>query len=141
LDIVGTTIELTDPKYISNSMLMTRQNFEEQIEELKKTSAEKFDNMIEFTNDDIDSWLVEYTNKNEDIENILQNLSVDLREIERELFNVKIKQEVYVSSLRDFIQEWLNNSITKISEIPAEVVMIGNQTATNKSIKETSASK
>jgi hypothetical protein len=141
LDIVGTTIELTDPKYISNSMLMTRQNFEEQIEGLKKTSAEKFDNMIEFTNDDIDSWLVEYTNKNEDIENILQNLSVDLREIERELFNVKIKQEVYVSSLRDFIQEWLNNSITKISEIPAEVVMIGNQTATNKSIKETSASK
>jgi hypothetical protein len=141
LDIVGTTIELTDPKYISNSMLMTRQNFKEQIEELKKTSAEKFDNMIEFTNDDIDSSLVEYTNKNEDIENILQNLSVDLREIERELFNVKIKQEVYVSSLRDFIQEWLNNSITKISEIPAEVVMIGNQTATNKSIKETSASK
>ena len=35
--------------------------------------------MIEFTHDDIDSWLVEYTNKNEDIEKILQNLSVDLR--------------------------------------------------------------
>ena len=79
--------------------------------------------------------------KIEDIENVLQNLSVDLREIEKELFNVKIKQELTVSPLRDFIQEWLNNSITKISEIPAEVVMIGNQTATNKSIKETSASK
>ena len=47
--------------------------------------------MIEFTHDDIDIWLVEYTHKNEDIENILQNLSVDLREIEKELFNVKIK--------------------------------------------------
>jgi succinate dehydrogenase flavin-adding protein (antitoxin of CptAB toxin-antitoxin module) len=141
LDIVGTTVEVPDPKYLSNSMLMTQQHFEEQIEELKRTSAEKFDNMIEFTHDDIDNWLVEYTNKNEDIENILQNLSVDLREIEKELFNVKIKQEVIISPLRDFIQEWLNNSIAKISEIPAEVVMTGNQTATNKSIKETTTSK
>jgi hypothetical protein len=104
LDITGTTIEVPDPKYLSNSMLMTRQHFEEKIEELKGTLSKKFDNMIEFTHDEIDSWLVEYTNKNENIENILQNLSVDLREIEKELFNVKIKQEVIVSPLRDFIQ-------------------------------------
>jgi succinate dehydrogenase flavin-adding protein (antitoxin of CptAB toxin-antitoxin module) len=84
LDIAGTTIEVPDPKYLSNSMLMTLQHFEEQIEELKRTSAEKFDNMMEFTRDDIGNWLVEYTNNNEDIENILQNLSVDLREIEKE---------------------------------------------------------
>jgi hypothetical protein len=103
-------------------MLMTRQHFEGKVEELKRASAEKFDNMIEFTHDDIDNWLVEYTNKNEDIENALQNLSIDLREIEKELFNVKVKQEVIVSPLRDFIQEWLNNSIAKISEIPAEAV-------------------
>jgi hypothetical protein len=57
------------------------------------------------------------------------------------LFNVKIKQEVIIAPLRDFIQEWLNNSIAKISEIPAEVVMIGNQTTTNKGIKETTTSK
>jgi hypothetical protein len=71
------------------------------------------------THDDIDNCLVEYTNTNEDIENVLQNLSVDLREIEREFFNVKIKQEVIVAPLRDFIQEWFNNSIAKIFEIPA----------------------
>jgi hypothetical protein len=28
LDIVGTTIEVPDPKYLSDSMLMTRQHFE-----------------------------------------------------------------------------------------------------------------
>jgi hypothetical protein len=53
-----------DPKYVSNSMLMTQQHFEEKIEELKMMSDEKFDNMMEFTHDDIDSWLVKYTNKN-----------------------------------------------------------------------------
>jgi hypothetical protein len=62
------------------------------MEGLKRTSAENFDNMMEFTHDGIDSWLVEYINKNEDIENILQNLFVDLREIEKELFNINIKQ-------------------------------------------------
>ena len=82
LDIVGTIVEVPDPKYLSNSMLMTWLDFEEKIEGLKRTSIEKFDNMMEFTHDDIGSWLVEYTNKNEDIENILQNFFVDLREIE-----------------------------------------------------------
>jgi hypothetical protein len=141
LDIVGTTIEVSNPKYLSNSMLLTRRHFKEKIEELKRTSSEKFDNMIEFTHDDIDTWLVKYTNKNEDIENMLQNLSVDLREIEKELFNVKIKQEVIASPLRDFIQEWLNNSIAKISKTPVKVVMTGNQNETNNSIKETTSSK
>ena len=65
---------------------MTRQHFEGQFEELKRESTRKFDTMIEFTHDDIDNWFVEYTNKNEDIENTLQNLSIDLREIEKELF-------------------------------------------------------
>ena len=92
--------------------------------------------MIEFTHDDIDSQLVEYKNKNEDIENVLQNLSLDLREIEKEFFNVKIRQEVIVAPLRDFIQEWLNTSITKISKIPREEVMTGNPTTTNKNIKD-----
>jgi hypothetical protein len=55
LDIVGTTIEVSDPKFISNPMLMTRKQFEEKIEELKKALAEKFDTKIEFTHDDIDN--------------------------------------------------------------------------------------
>ena len=52
-------------------MLMTQQHFEGQVEELKRESNEKFDNMISFTHDDIDNWIVQYTNKNEDIENVL----------------------------------------------------------------------
>jgi hypothetical protein len=41
LYIAGTTIEVSDPNLISNSMLMTRQQFEEQVETLKKSSARK----------------------------------------------------------------------------------------------------
>jgi hypothetical protein len=50
--------------YIWNT---TREKFEEKIENLKKSSTKKIDSMVEYTYDDIDNWLVEYTNKNEDI--------------------------------------------------------------------------
>jgi hypothetical protein len=71
----------------------------------------------------------------------LQNLSIDHREIENDFFNIKVKQEVIVSSLRDYIQEWLNNSIAKIYEIPSEVLTTGNHTATSKGTKVTTTSK
>jgi hypothetical protein len=70
---VGSTIEVLDQSLISNSMIISREQFEEKVENLKKSSAKKFDSMVEYTYDDIDNWLVEYTNKNEVIETILQN--------------------------------------------------------------------
>jgi hypothetical protein len=53
------------------------------------------------------------------------------------LFNFKIKQEVIGSLLREYIQEWLNNSIAKIYEIPVEAIITHNQIATSKGTKET----
>jgi hypothetical protein len=97
--------------------------------------------MIEFTHDDIDSWLVDYRNKNEDIENTLHNLSIYLREIEKEIFEIKVKHEVIVSSLREYIQEWLNNSLTKIFGTPIEAVTTDNETTTSKGKKETTTRK
>jgi hypothetical protein len=97
--------------------------------------------MVEYTYDDIDNWLVEYTNKNEDIETILKNLSIDHREIESEFISIKVKQEVIVSPLRDYIQEWLNKAITKIVEFPMEAVTTDHITTTRKDIKGTSTRK
>jgi hypothetical protein len=71
----------------------------------------------------------------------LQNLSIDHRGIENELFNIKVKQEVIVAPLRNYIQEWLSNSIAKIYEISAEAVTTGNLTSTSKGTKETTTSK
>jgi hypothetical protein len=71
LDIVGSTIEVSDQNLISNSMIMSKEQFEEKVENLKKSSGKKFDSMVEYTYDDIDNWLVEYTNKNEVIKTIL----------------------------------------------------------------------
>jgi hypothetical protein len=81
LDLAGTTGEVQDPKLISNSILMTREQFEEHVEILKGISMEKFNSMTEYTEQEIESWLVEYVNKNEDIEVTLQQLSIDLENL------------------------------------------------------------
>ena len=88
--------------------------------------------MVEYTYDDIDNWLVEYRNKNEAIETVLKTLAIDHREIESELLNIKLKQEVIVSPLREYIQEWLNKAITNIGEFPTEAVTIGHITTIGK---------
>jgi hypothetical protein len=88
------------------------------VENLKKLSAEKFNSMIEYTVDDIDNCLVDFANRNEDIETTLQTISIDYREYENELFKIKVKQEVIVSSLQEYIEEWLKRDIIKITEGP-----------------------
>jgi hypothetical protein len=113
-------------------MPMTRQKFEEKVETLKILSEEKSNSMVEYTYDDIDSWLVEYENRNEDIETTLQNLTIDLIEIQGELFNIKFKQEVIVAPLREYIQEWLNMYLIKIYKSPMEEVNTINKTITKK---------
>jgi hypothetical protein len=38
----------------------------------------------------VKKWLVDYSIKNQDIKEALQNLSIDIRDLESELFNIKI---------------------------------------------------
>ena len=59
LHIPGTTIEVSDPNIISNSILMIGEKFKNQIENLKKSLGGNFYRMIEYTYDDINSWIVE----------------------------------------------------------------------------------
>jgi hypothetical protein len=68
IDLAGTTDEVQDPKLILNSMLMTRQQFDEQVEILKGLSAKKFNGIIEYCEEEIKNWLVDYSMENQDIE-------------------------------------------------------------------------
>jgi hypothetical protein len=111
------------------------------MEKLNKLSAEKFNSMIGYTKDDIDNWLVEYANRNEDIETTLQNLSIDYRKYENELFKIKVKLEVIISPLRQYTEEWLKRALIKIIKGPTEAVDISHITTKNKDIKGASTSK
>jgi hypothetical protein len=98
---MGVTIgKVQDLKLILNSIFMTMQQFEEHMEILKGLSTRKFNNVIEYTEYEIESWLVNYVNKNEDIEDTLHQRSYELRELEGIIFYIKVRKEINVSPMK-----------------------------------------
>ena len=67
-----------------------KQAFDDQVEIFKGSSFEKLYGIIEYGEDDMENWLVDYSIKNQDIKESLHNISIDLRDLEGELFNIKI---------------------------------------------------
>jgi uncharacterized protein YeeX (DUF496 family) len=53
-------------------------------------SFEKLYGILDYDEGDIENWLVDYSVKNQDIEESLHEISLDLRDLEGELFNIKI---------------------------------------------------
>jgi hypothetical protein len=70
--------------------MLTKQAFNKQVHIFKALSLEKIYNILEYGEDDMANWLVSYLVQNEDIHRALHNLSIDLSELEKELFNIKI---------------------------------------------------
>jgi hypothetical protein len=82
--------------------------------------------------------LVSYVNKNEDIEDTLHQLSIEFRDFERTLFDIKFKQEITVTPMREYIENWLKQDLIKIiEEDKTEVVGTGHVTATKENTRET----
>jgi hypothetical protein len=80
---------------------------------LKSISAEKFNSIIEYDEREIENWLVDYANKNQDIEESIHNISHDLSDFEGELFDFKIKHVINVAPMKDYIEEWFKKAIIK----------------------------
>jgi hypothetical protein len=90
MDLARSANEVQDPKFILNSLFLTKQQFDEKVDIFKVLSFEKFYGIIEYDENAIDNWLVYYSVKNQDIEEILHGISIDLYDLEGELFNIKI---------------------------------------------------
>jgi uncharacterized protein YeeX (DUF496 family) len=63
-------------------------------------SFEKFYGILGYGEDDVENRLVDYSIKNQDIEKAFQNISIDLRDLEGEAFNIKIQHEINVALMR-----------------------------------------
>jgi len=56
---------------------MIKEKFEEKLESLKSALAERFNSLTEYSEFEVESWLVNYVNKNEYIEETLHQISID----------------------------------------------------------------
>jgi hypothetical protein len=67
-----------NPHLILYLMLTSKEKFEEKIELLKTASTERFKILTNYSKLEVESWLVSYVNKNEDIKDTLHQISIDL---------------------------------------------------------------
>jgi hypothetical protein len=115
IDLARNTNEVQDPKLILNSLFLTKQAFDEQVEIFKGFSFENFYGILEYGKDDVENWIVDYLIKNQDIEEALCNISIDLRDLEGEIFNIKIRHEINVAPMRSFIKDWFKKVVDKLT--------------------------
>jgi hypothetical protein len=71
-------------------LFLTKQQFDEKFDIFEGLSIQNFYGIIEYDENATDNWLVYYSVKNKDIEEILHGISIDLCDLEGELFNIKI---------------------------------------------------
>ena len=90
IDLVRRTNDFQDPNLIVNSFPLTKQAFNKQVDIFKVFSLEKFHNILEYGEDDVDNWLVHYSIQSEEIDHTLRNLSINFGELENKIFNIKI---------------------------------------------------
>jgi hypothetical protein len=140
INLAGRTNDFQDPNLIVNSLPLTKQAFVEQVDIFKELSLKKFYNILEYGQDDVDNWLVDYSVHNKEIDQALRNLSIDFKELENELFNIKIWNEINVAPMRSYIEEWLESELKQIVDerqhaltmIPVVVDDINEKASTSK---------
>jgi len=75
-------------------------------------SIEKLYGIMEYDENAIYNWLVDYSVKNQNIEE--HGISIDLHDLEGELFNIKIWHEINMELMKSYIEEWFKRAIDKM---------------------------
>ena len=88
----------------------------------------------------MENWLVDYLIKNQDMEEYLWNISIDLRDFEGEIFNIKKWHEINMAPMRSYIEEWFKKVVDKLTNKGKRMIEMVPVT-TEKSHKRTSESK
>ena len=65
---------------------------EEKINSLKNVLAKNFNNVTEYSEIEVEIWLVRYVIKNDDIEDVLLRISMCFKYIENALCNINVRQ-------------------------------------------------
>jgi hypothetical protein len=106
MDLAGTTSEVQDPNLILKSLSVTKEAFQEQVDILKGLSFKKFYVILEYCLDEHEHWVLDCASHNEEIEQSLHSISMDLRKLENDLYDIEIRNEINTTPMKNYIEEW-----------------------------------
>jgi hypothetical protein len=114
MDLAGTTNEVQDPNLILKSLSITKEAFQEQVDILKGLSFEKFYGIVEHRLDEHERWVLDYATHNEEIEQSLHSISMDLRKLENDLYDIEIRDEINTTPMKSHIEEWFQQRMNNL---------------------------
>jgi hypothetical protein len=144
IELFGKTNDFQDPNLITNSLPLTRQEFDKHVAMFKALSLENFYNILQFDQAHVHDWLVKYSVQNEEIHQSLCNISIVFHELENDIFDINIQNDINIAPMRIYIEEWHETKLKQVvderqqtvSRIPAAVNDI-TETAVVDNINET----
>ena len=95
-------------------MPVTKEAFKEQVDILKGLSFEKFYCILEHHLDEHEHWVLDYAVHNEEIEQSLHSISMDLRKLENDLYDIEIRDEINMAPMRNYIEEWFQHRMDNL---------------------------
>jgi hypothetical protein len=95
--------------------LLTKEQLESELNILKISWGSEFDNLTNFPEEEIKQWLVSFINDNEDHMTSIQESCSECKTIEDELFSLRVKQNITISPLKDYIENWIKDVLNAIT--------------------------
>jgi hypothetical protein len=95
-------------------MVITKEQLDTKLGVNKRSWESEFDNPNEFLEDEIKCCLVTFVNKNEHHLASIKQLHSEREQIEEEIFSLRIKQHITFSSMKEYIEEWLEKTLAQI---------------------------
>jgi hypothetical protein len=114
MDLAETTNEVQDPNLILKSLSVTKEAFQEQVDILKGLSFKNFYGILEHRLDENECWVLDYASHNEEIEQSLHSISMDLRKLENELYDIEIRDEINTVPMKIYIEEWFQQRMDSL---------------------------
>jgi hypothetical protein len=85
-----------------NSTIITKEELHSHLEEMRTSLANDFDDLMEFPEEELKQWLVTFLNDEDHLSTIDQIL-VECKEVEKDIFALQVKQEITIPPIKDYI--------------------------------------
>jgi succinate dehydrogenase flavin-adding protein (antitoxin of CptAB toxin-antitoxin module) len=82
-----------------------------------------FYNILEYEQAQVNDWLVDYSVQTDEIHQALFNLSIDFQELKNDLFNIKIRNDINITPMRSYIEEWLERELKQATDERQQTVV------------------
>jgi hypothetical protein len=91
--------------------MITKEELDSHLAAMETSLANDFNNLVEFPKEELKQWLVTFVNDNEEHLSAIEQLQVECKEVEEEIFMLQVKQEITIPPIKNYIDDLVKNTL------------------------------